>query len=57
MKTKVKTIWYRADSNWKFDKEVNDYLQNGWNLGRIEVVKSMTCDTYTMLFALLFKQE
>lgn len=57
MKTEVKTIWYRANYRCEFDKEVNDYLQNGWNLGRIEVVPARTCDTYTMFFALLFKQE
>lgn len=57
MKTKIKTIWYRANNRCEFDKEVNDCLQNGWNLGRIEVVPARTFDKYTMFFALLFKQE
>lgn len=56
MKTEIKTVYCRANNNEYFDKEVNDLLEDGWKLGRIELNKSNTENKYSMLFALLFKQ-
>lgn len=57
MKTKIKTIWYRLENAEDFDKKVNEYLNKGWNLGRIETHQAKIEGYNSMIFALLFKQE
>lgn len=56
MKTEIKTVYYNANSNEHFDEEVNEYLKEGWQLGRIELRTSNCENKRSMLFALLFKQ-
>lgn len=57
MKTEIKTVYGRAENNECFDKEVNELLEKGWKLGRIELNPSRCENKKSMLFALLFKQE
>lgn len=57
MKTKIKTVLYRADNRELFDDKVNELLECGWKLGRIELNTSRCENKHSMLFALLFKQQ
>ena len=34
----IVTISNKLESSWLFDKEVNEYLEEGWKLDRIETV-------------------
>lgn len=34
----IVTISKKLESSWLFDKEVNEYLEEGWKLDRIETV-------------------
>ena len=57
MNTKIKTVYYRADNRESFDNKVNELLECGWKLGRIELNPSRCENKHSMLFALLFKQQ
>lgn len=57
MKTEIKTVYYRANDRENFDNKVNNLLKEGWKLGRIELKTTRCENKYSMLFALLFKQE
>lgn len=57
MKTKIKTVYYKADRREFFDDKVNELLECGWKLGRIELKPSSCENKSSMLFALLFKQQ
>lgn len=57
MKTKIKTVYYKADMREFFDDKVNELLECGWKLGRIELKPSSCENKRSMLFALLFKQQ
>lgn len=57
MKKQIKTVYCRAEHREEFDKDVNALLKDGWELERIDTLTARVESKYTMLFALLFRQE
>lgn len=55
--TQIKTIWIRLENRDQFDKEVNEALQDGWDLDRTEVYPAKVSGYSSMIFALLTKHE
>ncbi len=51
----IKTIWYQANYNEDFDKEINKAIEEGYEVKQIELVNQKTENKMTMLFALLEK--
>jgi dUTP pyrophosphatase len=51
----IKTIVYRLDNAEDFDREVNEYLSNGWEIMRRFVNPSYSENKYSTLIAELYK--
>ena len=53
----MKKVYRRATNHEDFDREVNELLNKGYKLGRVELRTVENENKYNMLFALLFKQQ